>query len=96
MLEDMTLEQALISGIGAVTGALCVLAKVIWDRSKACEEWRAIKEPLITLMAEKLGLAKGTLDVIDSCPTPGCPYSGKLKPGTYSISDKENPNKPHL
>lgn len=93
MITDMTLEHALLSGIGSVTAALCFFFKIIWDRSRACEEWRAEKEPLITLMAEKMGLAKGTLEAIDICPTPGCPYAGKLKPGTYSISDKENQNK---
>lgn len=93
MIGNMTLEQALISGLVAVTGALTYFFRIIWDNSVECKKWRETNEPLIRLMAEKLGLAKGTLEAIDICPTPGCPYSGKLKPGTYSISDKENPNK---
>ena len=90
MLTDMTLEQALLSGIGAVTSALCIFAKIIWDRSVSCEQWRNEKEPLITKMAEKMGLAQGTLAIIDECPTPGCPYAGKLNSGsTFSLSEEE-------
>ena len=90
MLTDMTLEQALLSGIGAVTSALCVAFKIIWDRSVACERWREENQPLITRMAEKMGLAKGTLAIIDECPTPGCPYAGKLNSGsTFSLSEEE-------
>jgi hypothetical protein len=90
MIQDMTLEQALLSGIGAVTSALCVAFKIIWDRSVACEQWRAEKEPIITMMAEKMGLAKGTLAIIDECPTPGCPYAGKLSAGsTFSLTEEE-------
>ena len=90
MILGMDIEQALISGIGAVTAALCVLFKIIWDRSVACEQWRSEKEPLITRMAEKMGLAQGTLAIIDECPTPGCPYAGKLNSGsTFSLSEEE-------
>lgn len=89
MIADMTLEQALLSGITAVTGALCVAFKIIWDRSVSCEAWRNEKEPLITKMAEKMGLAQGTLAIIDECPTPGCPYAGKLNQGTYSLTEEE-------
>jgi hypothetical protein len=87
----MTAEQLLLSALSAVTGGLCFLFKLIWERSKVCEEWRAEKEPLIAEMAERLGLAQGAANLINSCRMEGCPFAGKLDTHTYSVErDKEN------
>lgn len=88
----MTLEQASIASLSAVTGALCFLAKLIWNRSVACEQWRNEKEPIITAMAQRLGLAEGVATIVNACSVKDCPFSGKLDT-SYSLNPKEDHQK---
>jgi len=90
----MTLETALLTALSAVTGGLCFLFRIIWDKSKSCEEWRAAKEPIITELAERLGLAQGAAKLINSCNIEKCPFAGKLDP-TYSV-EKDKDKRPKL
>jgi len=92
----MTFEQATLLAISGVTTALCFLFNIIRLRSEACEKWRAEKEPIITAMAQKLGIAEGALNMIDHCPQPGCPYAGKVESQTFSLdkADEETKKKP--
>lgn len=84
----MTPEQLLLAGLSAVTGGLCFLFRIIWDRSKQCEQWRAEKEPIITEMAERIGLAQGAAKLINACKVDGCPFSGKLDT-SYSLKPRD-------
>jgi hypothetical protein len=90
----MTAEQLLLSALSAVSGGLCFLFKIIWERSKQCEDWRAEKEPLIAEMAERLGLAQGAAKLVNACRMDGCPFAGKLDANTYSVErEKEHEHK---
>lgn len=93
IIFGMSLEQAAITALASVTGALCYLFNMLRTKSEACEKWRAEKEPLITMMAEKLGLARGTVDLINECPVNGCPYAGKLGEASASYSLKKETEK---
>lgn len=84
----MTLEQAAITALTAVSTALCFLFNIIRLRSEACEKWRAEKEPIITAMAQKLGIAEATATIINACHIKECPFAGKLDT-SYSLAKKE-------
>lgn len=86
----MSLEQALIYAIGAVTTALCWLFKDLWRRSRECEKWRNEKEPQLREMSERLGVLSGVTRLVQDCQTPSCAFAGKLSE-TYSLKKK----KPH-
>jgi len=92
----MSPEQYLLAGISGVTAGLCFLFNILRVKSDACEKWRSEKEPIINLMAQKLGIAEGALNMIDHCPQPGCPYAGKVESQTFSLdkADKETKKKP--
>ncbi len=80
----MTLEQAALAALGSVTAGLCVLAKILLARSEACERWRNEMQPIIQGMAERLGFASGTAQMVNNCPVKGCPYAGNID-GTFSM-----------
>jgi hypothetical protein len=89
----MTPESLLLTALSAVTGCLCFLFRIIWERSKECEKWRAEKEPIIREMAERLGLAQGVATVVNACKTKNCPFAGTLDP-SYSVeAHKEKKSK---
>lgn len=88
----MTFEQATLLAISAVTTALCFLFNIIRLRSEACEKWRAEKEPIITAMAQRLGLAEGVATIVNACSVKDCPFSGKLDT-PYSLNPKEDQQK---
>ncbi len=70
----MTFEQGAIIVIGAVTSALCVLAKILWQRSSACEEDRYKLRAEIEKVKEDRGLARGELKAFARCPHNECPF----------------------
>ncbi len=84
----MTFEQGLLAAVTAVTGGLCFLFNIIRLRSEACEKWRAEKEPIITEMANRLGVAEGVATFVNACSVSGCPFKGKLDT-SYSLAPKE-------
>ena len=86
----MTFEQGALLALASVTTALCFLFNLLRLRSEACEAWRAEKEPIITAMAQKLGIAEATANIVNACKIAGCPYAGKLKT-SFSAEAKENP-----
>jgi hypothetical protein len=93
-LDFMTLEQAAIAVCGVLSTFSLALLKIIWQRSVICEKWREEKEPLIQQMAEKLGFASGTAALVNECPTPGCPFAGRISASTYSLEkDKDKTHK---
>ena len=100
----MSLEQAAIAVITALGGVISFLyfrnetAKsaeidLLKKSSDECQKWRAEKEPIITEMAERLGIAQGVATIINACKIKGCPYAGNLDK-TFSL-DPENHEK-HL
>lgn len=70
----MTLEAALITAIGAVTGALCFIANLLWARSVKCEEDRVAMRLELEQLKEAKGLAQGTLISYQRCPHDACPF----------------------
>jgi len=88
----MSPEQLLLSALSVVSGCLCFLFRIIWERSKECERWRAEKEPLIIAMAKSLGMAQSTAEMINACHIKNCPHAGKLDP-TYSVENNKDNNK---
>lgn len=87
----MTLESAAIAALGAVTTALCFLFRLLWERSRECEEWRQEKEPLIEQMAEQLGIHSGITRMVNACRVEGCPYAGNLTAETVSLKKEHLP-----
>lgn len=83
----MTFEQGLLAAITAVTGGLCYLFNIIRLRSEECEKWRAETGPIITEMANKLGIAEATASIVNGCHIEECPFRGKLDT-SYSLSPK--------
>lgn len=74
----MTLEQALICGIGALSTALTWAVTKLWAKSEECEaDRRALRHAIEDLRAEH-GLAKGRLESFEHCPLTECPFSSKL------------------
>jgi len=92
----MTFEQATLLAISGVTTALCFLFNIIRLRSEACEKWREEKEPIITAMAQKLGIAEARANIVNACHIKECPFAGKLDT-SYSLNpkDKDTKNKHH-
>ena len=83
----MSVEQAAIASLAAVTSALCFMFNLLRLRSEACELWRTEKEPIITAMAQKLGIAQATSDIVNACKVTGCPFAGNLE-STFSVTEK--------
>lgn len=86
----MTFEQGLLAAVTATVGGLCFLFNIIRLRSEECEKWRKEKEPIITDMAQKLGIAEATANIVNACKIAGCPYAGKLET-SFSVEAEENP-----
>jgi hypothetical protein len=84
----MTLEQILLTAFSGMLTFCGIILKLLWARSEACERWRAEKEPLITAMANKLGIAEATTLIVNGCHIEDCPYRGKLDT-SYSLARKE-------
>ena len=73
----MTLESALITGIGSVTSCLVVVVKQLWKKSEECErDRRYLREEIEKLKSEN-GVATGRLEAFHSCPNKEkCPLHG--------------------
>lgn len=96
MLQDFPMqepEHIYLAGLSIIWLALVAVVKVLWQRSQDCEKWRNEKEPLIVQMAQELGIARGTVDLVDACHVRGCPFAGKM-PETFSSQDPNKKNKP--
>lgn len=90
--QDIAVSVVTIySVITAAFGFCGTLLKILWDRSKDCEQWRAEKEPLILAMAKSLGIAQGTAEIINACNIKNCPHAGKID-ATFSV-EKNQDNK---
>lgn len=85
----MTLEQACIAALTVVSTALCFLFNLLRLRSEACEKWRESKEPIITAMAQRLGIAEARATIVNACHIKECPFAGKFEGAGAKISAKE-------
>lgn len=70
----MTLEQALIVAVSSVTGALCYVCSLLWQRSEQCERHRAELQERVQRLEGERGLAIGSLEAFERCPQPSCPF----------------------
>lgn len=87
----MTPEQLLLTAFSGILSFLGYVLKLLWSKSEACEKWRAEKEPIITEMAERLGIAEGVATFVNSCSIDGCPFKGKLDTSYSLTPEKESP-----
>ena len=87
----MTPEQLLLTAFSGILSFLGYVLKLLWSKSEACEKWRAEKEPIITEMAERLGIAQGVATFVNSCSITGCPFKGKLDTSYSHTPKKESP-----
>lgn len=70
----MTLESGLTYALTAVTGALCFMFKLLWDRSTRCEQDRYELRTELEKLKEAKGMAMGELDVRRMCRLTDCPF----------------------
>lgn len=70
----MSIEALLLSALSAVTGALCYVARLLWNRSEECEKDRKELRDEIEALKEAKGLSDGTLKAFERCPAPACPF----------------------
>ena len=95
----MSLEQAAIASVAALAGVISFLylrnessrsaeIDLLKKSSDECQKWRSEKEPLITAMANKLGIAEATTAIVNGCHVEECPFRGKLDT-RYSLKPKE-------
>lgn len=70
----MTLESGLTYALTAVTGALCFMFKLLWDRSTRCEQDRYELRAELEKLKEAKGMAMGELDVRRMCRLTDCPF----------------------
>jgi len=87
----MTPEQLLLTAFSGILSFLGYVLKLLWSKSEACEKWRSEKEPIITEMAERLGIAEGVATFVNSCSIDGCPFKGKLDTSYSLTPEKESP-----
>jgi len=87
----MTPEQLLLTAFSGILTFLGYVLKLLWSKSEACEKWRTEKEPLITEMAQRLGIAEGVATFVNSCSIDGCPFKGKLDTSYSHTPKKESP-----
>lgn len=70
----MTLESGLTYALTAVTGALCFMFKLLWDRSNRCEQDRYELRHELEKLKEAKGVAMGELDIRRMCRLSDCPF----------------------
>lgn len=90
----MTAEQLLLTAFSGILTFLGYVLKLLWARSEACERWREEKEPIITAMAQKLGIAEATASIVNACHIKECPFAGKLDT-SYSLTPKNKRHELH-
>lgn len=73
----MTLEAALMTAIASVTGALVIVAKLLWKRSEDCESDRLYLREQIEEVKQIAGEHKGRVIAYEMCPTQTCPFKGE-------------------
>lgn len=70
----MTLENALLTALTAVTSALVYVARLMWVKQERCEADRYELREEIEEMKALHGEATGTLNAVKRCPVPGCMF----------------------
>jgi cell division protein FtsL len=73
----MTLENALLAALSAVTSGLVYVARLLWVKQEQCEKDRySLREEIEELKLEH-GVATGRLSLMQRCPMKNCPYISK-------------------
>ena len=70
----MSLEQALLTGISALTGALVFLFRILWQRSEQCEKDRVEMRLRLERLEGDNGRAQGELKAVQNCKQDKCPF----------------------
>jgi hypothetical protein len=83
----MTLEAALITAVGTLSGVLSYIAKLLWDRvqiverkADACEEHRNKMQDEIEALKEERGSSSAIMKVVAACPASACPTRALVRP----------------
>jgi hypothetical protein len=70
----MTLEQALLAALTAVSGVLVTVSKLLWNESMECKSDRKTIRAELDELREQHGLNAGRLEAVDRCPIAACPH----------------------
>ena len=70
----MDVQEILLGGIGAVTGALVWSVKILFKKSEDCEIDRVALRKEIEAVKTANGIAAGELKAFNLCPGPACPF----------------------
>lgn len=82
----MTPETLLMSAVSAVTGVLCFLAKILWQRSEDCErDRRELREEIEAVKSES-GELRGREFAFKNCPKAPCPFRQPDGTRAFSVS----------
>src|SRR5262249_30751199 len=71
----MTVEQALLTGISAVTSALLFVVRILWHRSEECESDRRDLLQEIEDVKTHNGELRGYLEAVGSCDKKDCSFT---------------------
>jgi hypothetical protein len=75
----MTLEQALLAALTAVSGVLITVSKLLWNEAMECKEDRKTIRSELDELREDHGLNAGRLEAVDRCPIAACPHRRAVK-----------------
>ena len=78
---NLTLEQAYLAALTAVSGVLVIVAKLLWNEALECKEDRKVMREEMDELREEVGLSAGRLQALDHCPKPSCPFKQTLPAG---------------
>jgi hypothetical protein len=70
----MTLEQALLSALTAVSGVLVTVSRLLWKEALECKDDRKTIRAELDELREQHGLNAGRLEAVDRCPISACPH----------------------
>lgn len=73
-VDNLTVANVLMGGITAVTGVVCYVSKLLWQRSEQCEKDRYELRAKVEKLEADYGVATGMLNMIARCPVEKCPF----------------------
>jgi hypothetical protein len=82
----MTLEQALLTALTAVSGVLVTVSKLLWKEAIECKDDRKTIRAELDELREQHGLNAGRLEAVDRCPIASCPHSRLAKAVTVVVA----------
>jgi hypothetical protein len=81
----MTLEQALLSALTAVSGVLLTVARLLWKEALECKDDRKTIRTELDRLNVQVGLSTGRLEAVEHCPQASCPFQRSAKVGVVLL-----------